>query len=131
MHVLRFWASAGGLAHDEVFSSPQTCQLDTTIIPEQKRCQLAAFSLWEKATPRDLHLEGPGNEPFSSVSLVKRPDGSLTVNLHAIDSIVQDAWLPIFGKYREQPEPSWQAFRARFGPYIRHCPLLTSASVRG
>ena len=63
------------------------------------------------------------NEPFSSVSLVKRPDGSLTGNLHAIDRIVQDAWLPIFGKYREQPEPSWQAFRARFGPYIRHCPL--------
>ena len=59
------------------------------------------------------------NEPFSSVSLIRRPDGTLTGNLQEIDQLVQDAWKPIFSKYANTPEPSWEAFRARFGTYIR------------
>ena len=38
-------------------------------------------------------------------------------------AIISKAWDPIFGKYKNSPEPDWQAFRARFGRYIKHSPL--------
>ena len=66
------------------------------------------------------------NEPFTSISLLEKPDKTLTGNLMEIDELVQAAWRPIFSKYAENPEPSWPEFRSRFGQYIQTAPLELS-----
>lgn len=66
------------------------------------------------------------NEPFTSISLIERPDKTLTGNLMEIDELVQAAWRPIFSKYADKPEPAWSDFRARFGQYIHAAPFELS-----
>ena len=54
------------------------------------------------------------NEPFSSVSLLTKPDEHLTGNLQEIDRLVQEAWKPFFQRYVERP--SRQAKHTSMGP---------------
>ena len=58
------------------------------------------------------------NEPFSSVTLLKKEDGTYTGNLAEIDAMVRKAWEPIMEKYKHAKEPDWKKFEERFGKYI-------------
>ena len=72
----------------------------------------------------------------SRVSLMQRPDGTLTGNAEEMDELVHAAWMPILRMYTNKPEPSWDAFRSRVGvhfPSTRVMPKqrLTVKSLRG
>eukprot|EP00973_Karenia_brevis_P076254 10589747-Karenia_brevis.AAC.1 len=50
-------------------------------------------------------------------------DGRLTANLEEMDKMVRDAWLPIFQKFANREEPSWQQFRDKYDRHIKACPM--------
>ena len=59
--------------------------------------------------------KGEENEPAHMIS---RPDGSLTCDAGEMDTLVLDAWLPIFQMYKDKPIPSWTDFKDRFGSFF-------------
>ena len=72
----------------------------------------------------------------SRVSLMQRPDGTLTVNAEEMDELVHAVWMPILRMYTNKPEPSWDAFRSRFGVHFPSTHVmpkqrLTVKSLRG
>eukprot|EP00973_Karenia_brevis_P041921 5803289-Karenia_brevis.AAC.1 len=43
-----------------------------------------------------------------------------------MDSLLQEAWGPIFRMYENVPEPTWESFKSRFHAFIPHTPLQVS-----
>ena len=46
---------------------------------------------------------------------MQRLDGTLAGNVEEMDSLVHAVWMLIFRMYASKPQPSWNAFHARFG----------------
>ena len=59
----------------------------------------------------------------SAVTMISRPDGTLTGNLEEMDALLQNAWAPIMRMYERCPEPAWDPFFERFGKYIESHPM--------
>ena len=45
----------------------------------------------------------------SPAVILQKPDGNLTGNFSDLESLLLNAWLPIFDKYSKQPEPSFRS----------------------
>ena len=52
------------------------------------------------------------------VKVLRKEDGTYTGSLKELDELLLGSWLPIFRKYEVSPEPAWEDFHRRFGPYI-------------
>ena len=67
---------------------------------------------------------------------MQRPDGTLTGNAEEMDELVHAVWMPVLRMYTNKPEPSWDAFRSRFGVHFPSAHVmpkqrLTVKSLRG
>ena len=62
------------------------------------------------------------------LTILKKPDGSITGDIQEMDQILRSSWLPIFAKHTEKntPEPDVGAFMERFGHLIP-CPRTETA----
>eukprot|EP00665_Eupelagonemidae_sp_cell47_P008443 gene8443-2313_t len=73
------------------------------------------------------------NKPSAKVTSLVRDDGTVTANISEMDRILRDAWLPIFDRYANSPEPDWPPFRDRFREFIVRRPMtmkpLTAADL--
>eukprot|EP00435_Cladocopium_sp_Y103_P021024 s395_g5.t1 len=140
---LRTWKNAQALAAklqfdpfpempSAAFLQQAVLQCDQRLEKLTKQRQQERVATWKDKLRHDWFqsrrkvFQWMRNEPFSSLSLLQRHDGSLTGNLQEIDQLVQSAWRAIFSKYADTPEPSWETFRARFGQYIRAAPFELS-----
>ena len=57
-------------------------------------------------------------ESNDRAEMISRPDGSLTCDSEEMDSLVRNAWLPVFQMYTESPPPNRHYFQSRFGTYV-------------
>ena len=66
------------------------------------------------------------------VSVLKRADGTCTVNLREIDTLLRDAWSQIFSKHDpDRPEPDARVFIQRYRRFIPNVPqTLHSISLK-
>ena len=66
--------------------------------------------------------------------MAQRTDGSWTGAAEEVDEEMRRAWLPIFARYAASGPPDFDAFKARFGPYVKKRPMrlerLTVAQLR-
>ena len=100
----------------------EVCCEQATLI-EQRKGQWAQATRvdWQCNRKEIFNLvkdKTPGN-----LSILKRADGSYTSKLSELDTMLRTEWLPVFRKYEEEPEPSWEAFYARFGQHIPNSPM--------
>ena len=59
--------------------------------------------------------------------MLRRADGTYTADAAEVDDIMHRAWDPVFMKYASASEPAWSTFNARFGAYIKRCPMHLEA----
>ena len=105
--------------------APEPPVLDSlrTLISAQhermRRARTESWTSWVRATWNSgrfyAYTRGSTSTP---ATLLQRPDGSLTADPAEMDALLRDAWGPIFQLYASSPEPPWESFEARFGPYI-------------
>ena len=50
--------------------------------------------------------------------MIAKEDGSLTCDPGEMDSLMHDAWMPVFQMYESKEQPSWEDFQARFGQHF-------------
>ena len=62
--------------------------------------------------------------------MFRKPNGDITANLLEFNALVSKAWLPVFQKYLNEPEPDWNKFREI---YERHIPChpMTISDIHG
>eukprot|EP00660_Eupelagonema_oceanica_P019607 gene19607-biopygen16350 len=65
------------------------------------------------------------------MSMLRRPDGTYTGDAEEIDQLLRRAWDPVFRLYADSPEPRWEPFEARFGAYIKRCPMPELPELTG
>ena len=65
---------------------------------------------------------------YKKVTSLKRGDGTFTANHKESDELLREAWSPIFRRFQDQPEPTYEAFRERFEADIagRGCEMKLS-----
>jgi len=51
-------------------------------------------------------------------NMIARDDGSLTADPAEMNSLVHEAWMPVFQMYASKDRPSWEDFQARFGQHF-------------
>eukprot|EP00660_Eupelagonema_oceanica_P019296 gene19296-biopygen25481 len=69
------------------------------------------------------------------VSTLLRADGTVTGNVHEMDTMIREAWGPILFKYADPgSEPDWGAFHSEYARYIEHHAMridpLSAADLR-
>ena len=81
-------------------------------------------------TPGIIYNQIKSNRPAPSE--IKRLKGGETANLEDIHQGMLEAWLPIFRKFAEQQEPSYEAFKARYGKFIPkfECKMESVSQIR-
>jgi hypothetical protein len=57
------------------------------------------------------------------VTLLERPDKTLTGNRSEMDRLLHDAWDPIMRRYASSPEPDPAVFLQHYGQHIVHTPM--------
>ena len=60
------------------------------------------------------------------LTVLARPDGTLTGNIKEMDGLVRDAWGPIMQKYQNTPEPDPELFMQEYGRHTQHVPMATT-----
>ena len=58
--------------------------------------------------------------------MLPTPDGTATAKIAEIDSLLQDAWRPIYRRYATDAEPDPTAFLCRYGHHVRRVPMIAS-----
>jgi len=61
--------------------------------------------------------------------ILQTSEGKLTGNFKELESLLKNAWLPIFDKYSSQPEPSWSNFELRYGQYFPQPVKMTLSPI--
>ena len=91
-------------------------------------------SSWQSPSKKEVY-EFCG-ETAGAVAVLQKKDGTLTGAHGEMDDMLREAWRDTFQMYTALPEPSWEAFRERYGRYFpRTRPMtstvLTPAILRG
>ena len=75
-----------------------------------------------------------GGGPAAPPLLAQRRDGTWTGAAEEVDQLMWQDWGPIFARYAAHGAPNFEAFKARFGGYVKRCPMglepLTVADLR-
>ena len=112
-------------------SVPEVAQLDNLVQllrAEVQALQKAARpqreKAWREKIVEDWSQSGAATYQWCKgdfdhkADMVERKDGSLTADPVEMDSLMHDAWMPVFQMYASKDQPSWEDFETRFGQHF-------------
>ena len=132
--LAHFWTNEVANMEVAISLKVRLTRLASALATQARRKRLAAN---DKQRKEELK-ESPSNayktlkaDATPPLSILRRPDGTYTGNVREMDSILREAWAPIFQKHPSLEEaPSIAPFMAQYGHLItKHPQVLTPLGV--